>query len=86
MREDLMCFRDYCLIAHYELEKDYYLESTQKHVQVLLKMNDLHEVQKKLSSFKKFKYLSNRYQKEFVKNESTFYRTRKTPMKKSFYI
>jgi hypothetical protein len=65
--EDLMCFRDYCLIAHYELGRLLFRKSTQKHVQVLLKMNDLHEVQKKYQVLKFKLYLSNRYQKEFVK-------------------
>lgn len=53
MREDLMCFsRVLSLIAHYEAGMDYHLEvqlrSTYK---FLLKMNDLHAVQKEMIKF-----------------------------------
>ncbi|MFI2743751.1 hypothetical protein ACG2LH_13500 [Zhouia sp. PK063] len=53
MREDLMCFaRVLSLVAHYEAGMDYHLEvqlrSTYK---FLLKMNDLHEVQKEMIKF-----------------------------------
>ncbi|AOW10071.1 hypothetical protein [Flavobacterium gilvum] len=76
MREDLMCFsRILCLIAHYELGKDYYLESQLKNTyKFLIKMNDLHEVQKEIIRF--LKNLSNLYpsdiKKEFIKMRARF--------------
>ena len=76
MREDLMCFaRLLCLIAHYELGKDYYLESQLKTTyKFLLKMNDLHEVQKEIIKF--LKNLNSIYpsdiKKEFIKMRSRF--------------
>ncbi len=71
MREDLLCFsRVLNLVAHYEAGMDYNIEklivSTYK---FLLKMNDLHEVQRKMINF--LKNLSNIYpqdlKKEFIK-------------------
>jgi len=71
MREDLLCFsRVLNLVAHYEAGIDYHIEklivSTYK---FLIKMNDLHEVQKRMISF--LKNLSNIYpqdlRKEFIK-------------------
>ncbi|CAM3906786.1 hypothetical protein B0A58_02995 [Flavobacterium branchiophilum NBRC 15030 = ATCC 35035] len=55
IREDLMCFaRVLSLVAHYEAGMDYHLEvqlkSTYKY---LIKMNDLHEVQKEMIKFLK---------------------------------
>jgi hypothetical protein len=76
MREDLMCFaRLLCLIAHYELGKDYYLESQLKTTyKFLLKMNDLHEVQKEIIKF--LKNLNSIYpsdiKKEFIKMRARF--------------
>lgn len=53
MREDLMCFsRILNLVAHYEAGLDYHLEPLIKSTyRFLIKMNDLHEVQKKMISF-----------------------------------
>jgi len=53
MREDLMCFaRVLSLVAHYEAGMDYYLEVQLKSTyKFLLKMNDLHEVQKEMIRF-----------------------------------
>jgi hypothetical protein len=71
MREDLLCFsRVLNLVAHYDAGIDYNIEklivSTYK---FLIKMNDLHEVQRKMIAF--LKNLSNIYpqdlRKEFVK-------------------
>ena len=71
MREDLLCFsRVLNLVAHYEAGIDYHIErlvvSTYK---FLIKMNDLHEVQKRMIAF--LKNLSNIYpqdlRKEFIK-------------------
>lgn len=52
-REDLMCFaRLLNLIAHYEAGKDYHLESLLRSTyKFLLKMNDLHEVQREMIAF-----------------------------------
>ena len=53
MREDLMCFaRVLSLVAHYEAGMDYHLELQLKSTyKFLLKMNDLHEVQKEMIRF-----------------------------------
>ncbi|MFZ0491361.1 MAG: hypothetical protein WBV11_11960 [Salegentibacter sp.] len=53
MREDLMCFsRILNLVAHYEAGLDYHLESLIKSTyKFLIKMNDLHEVQKEMIKF-----------------------------------
>ncbi|UNY97939.1 hypothetical protein MQE36_12685 [Zhouia spongiae] len=53
MREDLMCFsRVLSLVAHYEAGLDYHLEVQLKSTyKFLLKMNDLHEVQKEIIKF-----------------------------------
>ncbi|MCX2680087.1 hypothetical protein OOZ15_09070 [Galbibacter sp. EGI 63066] len=55
MREDLMCFaRVLSLVAHYEAGMDYHLEVQLKSTyKFLLKMNDLHEVQKEMIKFLK---------------------------------
>ena len=52
-REDLMCFsRLLNLIAHYEAGKDYHLESLLRSTyKFLLKMNDLHGVQREMIGF-----------------------------------
>ena len=53
MREDLMCFaRVLSLVAHYEAGLDYHLEVQLKSTyKFLIKMNDLHEVQKEMIKF-----------------------------------
>ena len=53
MREDLMCFaRVLNLVAHYDAGLDYHLEVQLKSTyKFLLKMNDLHEVQKEMIKF-----------------------------------
>ena len=52
-RQDLMCFaRLLNLIAHYEAAKDYHLESLLRSTyKFLLKMDDLHEVQREMINF-----------------------------------
>ena len=71
MREDLMCFaRVLSLVAHYEAGMDYHLEVQLKSTyKFLLKMNDLHEVQKEMIKF--LRNLGNIYpqdlKKEFIK-------------------
>ncbi len=53
MREDLLCFsRILNLFAHYEAGYDYHIETLLKSTyKFLLKMNDLHEVQKEMIKF-----------------------------------
>ncbi|WP_375242468.1 hypothetical protein [Lacinutrix sp.] len=53
MREDLLCFsRVLNLVAHYEAGLDYHLESLLRGTyKFLIKMNDLHEVQKEMIKF-----------------------------------
>lgn len=53
MREDLMCFsRVLSLVAHYEAGMDYHLEVQLKSTyKFLIKMNDLHAVQKEMIKF-----------------------------------
>ena len=90
MREDLMCFaRILCLIAHYELGKDYYLENQLKNTyKFLLKMNDLHEVQKEIIRF--LKNLSTLYpsdiKKEFIKMRERFIELEKNTYEKRAFL
>lgn len=53
LREDLLCFsRVLNLVAHYEAGLDYHLETLLKSTyKFLIKMNDLHEVQKEMIKF-----------------------------------
>lgn len=75
MREDLLCFsRVLSLVAHYEAGLDYHLESQLRETyKFLIKMNDLHEVQKEMIKF--LKNLGNIYpheiKKEFKKLHDT---------------
>ncbi|VAW12479.1 FIG00930195: hypothetical protein [hydrothermal vent metagenome] len=64
MREDLMCFaRVLSLVAHYEAGMDYHLEIQLKSTyKFLLKMNDLHAVQKEMIKF--LRNLGNIYPNE----------------------
>lgn len=66
-REDLMCFaRILNLIAHYEAGKDYHLESLLRSTyKFLVKMDDLHGVQKEMIAF--VKGLDNIYPHELKK-------------------
>lgn len=68
MREDLMCFaRVLSLVAHYEAGMDYHLEVQLKSTyKFLLKMDDLHEVQKEMIKF--LRNLGNIYPSE-LRNE-----------------
>ena len=90
MREDLMCFaRLLCLIAHYELGKDFYLENQLKNTyKFLLKMNDLHEVQKEIIKF--LKNLNNIYpsdiKKEFIKMRVRFIALEKNTYEKRAFL
>ncbi len=68
MREDLLCFaRVLSLVAHYEAGMDYHLEVQLKSTyKFLLKMNDLHAVQKEMIKF--LRNLGNIYPHE-LRNE-----------------
>jgi len=68
MREDLMCFaRVLSLVAHYEAGMDYHLEVQLKSTyKFLLKINDLHAVQKEMIKF--LRNLGNIYPSE-LRNE-----------------
>ena len=90
MRQDLLCFsRVLNLVAHYEAGLDYNIEkiivSTYK---FLIKMNDLHQVQKQLISF--LKNLSNIYpqdlRKEFVKLHGQLSKYKDHPYEKRAYL
>ena len=90
MREDLMCFaRLLSLIAHYELGNDYYLENHLKNTyKFLLKMNDLHEVQKEIIKF--LKSLNSIYpsdiKKEFIKMRERFIELEKNTYEKRAFL
>lgn len=90
MREDLMCFaRLLYLILHYELGNDYYLENQLKSTyKFLLKMNDLHEVQKEIIRF--LKNLNLIYpgdiKKEFIKMKERFIELEKNTYEKRAFL
>ncbi|RMA57220.1 hypothetical protein [Ulvibacter antarcticus] len=67
MREDLLCFsRVLNLVAHYEAGQDYHLQSLLKSTyKFLLKMNDLHVVQKEMIKF--IKSLQDIYPQDLIK-------------------
>lgn len=90
MREDLLCFsRVLNLVAHYEAGLDYNIDkiivSTYK---FLIKMNDLHQVQRQLISF--LKNLSNIYpqdlRKQFVKLHGQLSKYKDHPYEKRAYL
>ena len=90
MREDLLCFsRVLNLVAHYEAGIDYHIEklivSTYK---FLIKMNDLHEVQKRMIAF--LKNLSNIYpqdlRKEFIKLHKDLLEYEEHPQEKRAFM
>jgi hypothetical protein len=90
VREDLACFaRLLCLIAHYESGKDFNLESQLLSTyKFLIKMNDLHEVQKEIIRF--LKNLSNLYpsdiKKEFIKMRERFIELEKNTYEKRAFL
>ena len=71
MREDLLCFsRILSLVAHYDLGFDYHLEVQLKSTyKFLLKMNELHEVQKQMIRFLRNigDVYPTEFRKEFIK-------------------
>ncbi|WP_348797133.1 hypothetical protein [Flavobacterium adhaerens] len=90
VREDLACFaRLLCLIAHYESGKDFNLESQLLSTyKFLIKMNDLHKVQKEIIRF--LKNLSNLYpsdiKKEFIKMRERFIELEKDTYEKRAFL
>jgi hypothetical protein len=90
MREDLMCFaRLLYLIVHYEMAKDFNLESQLKSTyKFLLKMNDLHEVQKEIIRF--LKNLNSLYPSdikiEFIKMRLRFIELEKNTYEKRAFL
>ncbi len=90
MREDLLCFsRVLNLVAHYDAGIDFNIDklivSTYK---FLIKMNDLHEVQRKMIAF--LKNLSNIYpqdlRKEFIKLHSELIKFENHPYEKRAFL
>jgi len=90
MREDLMCFsRILSLVAHYEVGLDYHLEkqlvSTYK---FLLKMDELHEVQKEMIKF--LKNLGDIYphqiKKEFIKLHASLKKYEDDPFERRAFL
>jgi hypothetical protein len=90
VREDLACFaRLLCLIAHYESGKDFNLENQLKSTYTfLIKMNDLHEVQKEIIRF--LKKLNSIYpsdiKKEFIKVKERFIELEKNKYEKRAFL
>jgi len=90
VREDLACFaRLLCLIAHYETGKDFNLESQLKSTYTfLIKMNDLHEVQKEIIRF--LKKLNSIYpsdiKKEFIRMKERFIELEKNKYEKRAFL
>jgi len=90
MREDLMCFaRVLSLVAHYEAGMDYHLEVQLKSTyKFLLKMDDLHEVQKEMIKF--LRNLGNIYpselRKEFKKLHTELKKYENHPYEKRAFL
>ena len=90
MREDLMCFaRVLSLVAHYEAGMDYHLEVQLKSTyKFLLKMDDLHEVQKEMIKF--LRNLGNIYpsdlRKEFQKLHTELKKYEDHPIEKRAFL
>lgn len=90
MREDLMCFsRVLSLVAHYELGMDYQLELQLKSTyKFLIRMNDLHGVQKEMIRFLKqisFVY-PGEIKKEFTKLHDTLIKFEEDPYEKRAFL
>ncbi len=89
-REDLMCFsRLLNLIAHYESGKDYYLESLLRSTyKFLIKMDDLHEVQKAMIGFvrKLGTIFPNELKSEFIKLHATLKQYEDDPYERRAFL
>lgn len=90
MREDLMCFaRVLSLVAHYEAGMDYHLEVQLKSTyKFLLKMNDMHAVQKEMIKFLKGlgTIYPNELNKEFKKLHQELKRYEDHPYEKRAFL
>lgn len=90
MREDLMCFaRVLSLVAHYELGLDYKLEVQLKSTyKFLLKMNDLHSVQKEMIKFLRRlgDIYPNELRKEFQKLHAELKKYENHPYEKRAFL
>lgn len=90
MREDLMCFaRVLSLVAHYEAGMDYHLEVQLKSTyKFLLKMNDLHEVQKEMIKFLRNlgEIFPNQLKDEFKKLHATLKKYENHPYEKRAFL
>jgi len=90
MREDLMCFaRVLSLVAHYEAGMDYHLEVQLKSTyKFLLKMDDLHEVQKEMIKFLRSLggIYPNELRKEFQKLHSELKKYEDHPYEKRAFL
>lgn len=90
VREDLACFsRILSLIAHYESGKDANMENQLKSAyKFLIKMNDLHEVQKEMIRF--LKNLNSIYpndiKKEFIRMKNKFVELEKNTYEKRAFL
>jgi len=90
MREDLMCFsRILSLVAHYDIGLDYHLEVQLKSTyKFLIKMNELHEVQKELIKF--LRTLGDIYphelKKEFIKLHTTLKKFENDPYERRSFL
>ncbi|MCM4155581.1 hypothetical protein [Gramella sp. AN32] len=90
MREDLMCFsRILNLVAHYEAGLDYHLDRLIKSTyKFLIKMNDMHEVQKEMIKFlRKLPEVSPlEIKDEFKKLHSTLKKFEDHPFEKRAFL
>lgn len=90
MREDLMCFsRVLSLVAHYESGMDYHLETQLKETyRFLLKMDDLHEVQKEMIKFLKNlgDIFPHQIREEFIKLHKTLKQYENHPYEKRAFL
>ncbi|MFB9053424.1 hypothetical protein ACFFVB_10085 [Formosa undariae] len=90
MREDLLCFsRVLNLVAHYEAGLDYHIDALLKSTyKFLIKMNDLHEVQKEMIKF--IKGLQDVYpqdiKKAFIKLRDTLKTYEDHPFEKRAFL
>ncbi len=90
MREDLLCFsRVLSLFAHYEVGLDYHLEVQLKSTyKFLLKMNELHEVQKEMIKFLRTigDVYPHQFKREFVKLHTTLKQYEEDPYERRAFL
>ena len=90
MREDLLCFaRILSLVAHYEIGLDYHLEVQLKSTyKFLIKMNELHEVQKQMIRFLRNigDVYPTEFRKEFVKLHTSLKKFENDPYERRAFL